>query len=330
MDKEIWNRLEFVWKKLDVDGCCKSGINGRDEKVRKVLKKWRYRSRRASDGCKAPWNRFLPQKLQRLTPLYDDMVQVASLESHGVRLRDLQGLLERCRRLQEGAKSTPAAWDDQWINPLSLASKGWDFGSVDEKKRIICTCHSCRRTLLLDLGFDQCSSQYLRKSYWIHSVSSAHGPRCPWKDAQFDVEKDYRLHKWNLVHDIERISTELSQSSKVSMKKSSQDFLPKSQFSSLKQVFHYHGEDQRLELLLRGFQPMMNEPDVVKCSACFRKVFTSNLAHLDLSYHEPWCRYRQERLLAEMILSPINVADFEEQDNVTKRLHKLETYLEGL
>lgn len=334
MDPAVRNRLEVVWQKLEV-GLCHTGSEDpcgrrRDVNARGILKKWRFRSRMGVDRAGGPWNRFLPRNLQRLTPLYDDMVEIASQESHGARLRDLQGLLDRCSGIQEGSASVVADWDDQWINALSLASKGWGFTSVDEHGRLVCQCSSCRRTMVLDLGFDQCSPQYLRQSYWVNGVSRAHETCCPWRDAQFDLEKEYYLRSSNLVYDIERIKRELEKSHSLPESKSSHEYLSADQLTRLKQVFRYQGDAQLLELLLRGFQPTRQDCDIVKCSACFRKVFTHKCS--ELNYHESWCRYHQEHKLPEMILSSLSL-DYEgskEPDSVVKRLHKLETYLEDL
>ncbi|QLQ81814.1 hypothetical protein HG537_0G00680 [Torulaspora globosa] len=318
MDLGVGERLEVVWKKLEVWEGSTRGKN-------KVIRRWRYRSRKVAEGRVSLWNRFLPEKLQRLTPLYDDLVEIAVRKSHGARVCGLKEVLERCCGFQEGCGSVVVEWDDKWINPLSLASKGWAFESVDERKRLVCRCRSCCRTIVVDLNPEE-SSVYLRRSCWLNGVVKGHGACCPWRNVQFNLDKEYYLNKSNLVHDIERISRALKKP--CNLPRTSQEPLSPDQLTQLKKVFHYDGDDQLLALLVRGYEPIGN--DVVRCSACFRKAFLHNYS--TLNYHESWCRYRDENKLTEMILSALSL-DFESCGNtgsVEERLHNLETYLEKL
>ncbi|QLL34696.1 hypothetical protein HG536_0H00710 [Torulaspora globosa] len=332
MDPDVSDRLEVVRRKLDVGECGtrrhKGWSPGSDEHARGILKKWRYRSRRVPEGRGSPWNRFLPRKLQRLTPLHDDLVELAVREWHGARLCNLQELLERCSGIQDGSRSVVVEWDAKWINPLSLASKGWEFSSSDHKGRMVCRCQSCRKTIVLDLRLEEASSEYLRQSYWVNGVSKGHSACCPWRNVQFDLEKEYYLHKSNLVHDIERIKKAVSKPCSASKAEKCPGTFPADQLTQLKKVFHYNGDDQLLSLLVRGYEPIGDA--VVRCSACFRNAFLRNCSALN--YHESWCRYREENKLAEMILSslPLDLESCGKPDSVEKRLHNLETYLEEL
>lgn len=328
MDGETRNRLEVVWRKLDVWEAGTGRKKGRDGNAGGIVRKWRYRSRKVAGGRRSLWNRFLPRKLQKLTPLHEDLVQVAAQEWHGARLCDLEGLLERCRGIQEGCGSVAVDWDEKWINPLSLASKGWEFSSIDDQGRTVCRCQSCRKTIVVDLERGKPSSEYLRQSYWVNGVTGGHNACCPWRNVQFSLETEYRLHKSNLVHDIERIKKALSKPYRASDTEQPQGPLSPSQLTQFKKIFHYNGDDQLLSLLVRGYEPMGD--GVVRCSACFRTAFLRNYS--ELNYHESWCRYRDENKLAEMILSSLSL-DFESSekpDSVEKRLHNLETYLEEL
>lgn len=336
MDAEVRNRLELVWKRLDA-GLSSSGRSNppgriRDRRVAGILNKWKYRSRKGADGSFRGLNRFLPEKLQRLTPLYVNMVDVAARELGSARWHDLKGVLERCQVIQEACAGTLLDWDECWNNPLTWASKGWVFSSIDPAGDIVCKCGSCLRTTVMDLKLGDGATDSWRESYWLNGAVKTHDLQCPWRENRFDLDKDYYLQWSNLIRDINRVQKALAQLGEVQEEDTSGTYLTKPQLTTLERFFDANGRGAALIVLLRGYEFIQKESEVVQCTACFIKTFTKNVLNSSkLNYHTTWCRYRQEALLPTMILDSLGRGiRSEESQDVAKRLHNLETYLEGI
>lgn len=327
------NRLEVVWKRLDL-GLSDSKRSGkhsgiRDGRVAGIVRKWKYRTRKDANGPFSRTNRFLPDKMQKLIPLYVNMVDVASEELPGVRLRDLEALLDRCKRIQEGCAGALLDWDERWNNPLTLASKGWEFSSLGQTGKLICTCRCCRKTLCVDMKFDTESTESSRKSYWINGVINAHDRSCPWRENQFDLKKEYYLKESNLIWDITRMYRSLLNAPALRNEDVAGSYLATQQLTQLKRLFNCNDHSDALVVLLRGYYFIDREAKIVQCAGCFRKTFIENVWNSSkLNYHAKWCRYRQETELPFMILKSLRKES--EDNSMTERLHNLETYLEDI
>lgn len=337
MDDEVRNRLEVVWRRLDAGLCSsrrsKRGGGIRDREVASIVERWKYRTRKGPDGSWKRSNRFLPEKLQKMTPLYVNMVEVASQQLGDVGIRDVQALLDRCRGIQEGCVGTILDWDARWNNPLTWASKGWAFGYVDDAGAVTCRCRWCRKTVCMDLRLDAEQTQSSRKSYWLNGATRMHDRSCPWRENQFDLDSEYYLRVSNMIRDLERIHRALTSAPAAECAPVEYSYPTKQQLAKLERFFSCDDRAHALAILLRGYEFLEKDPSIVQCTSCFTKTFVKNFSdNSKLNYHASWCRYRQESQLPSMILESLRdeVVGVKDAISITERLKDLETYLEGI
>ncbi|CAR29654.1 ZYRO0G13838p [Zygosaccharomyces rouxii] len=301
MDGKLQNRLDNVGAELEwILDPSKISRKVRFSAVSpsdKILKKWKYRPRETRS------NRFLDRV--KLCP-YENVVLTVRKNCPGFNLHSYDNLIDRCKRIQDGTREQWLDWDNVWINPISLSSKGWDFSS-SQNGNLVCKCVTCSNTLCLQLN----SGSQLNKRYWEKYVSSEHSIDCPWRKNQFDLVNEYYLQSWNLVRELERISR-----SRVS--KESALFSGKLQ--SLFQI-----DDESLKLCLQGYE--LVEEDVVQCTGCHKRAFTKSILRDQINFHAEWCKYYNCEKLGEMIEKSVVLPM---DKDINGRLKLLENYFETM
>lgn len=351
MSSDLCLRLEAVIKKVDLDsndiGRWKTSRGGGMKilESRRILKKWKYKTR--ADKCRKP-NSFLSAELQNFIPLYENVVDSASKQLNGFHLHSLKDLLDRCRNIQEGTNQMSLEWDAKWINPLTLASKGWDMCSTNGKSesgyKLLCKCNCCRSTMCLDLQPNENDhddiQQSLNKRYWEKYIPNSHSQFCPWKKKQFDLENEYYLRDSNLLSDLQRIQKQAMMP--FPNKRKEPEFhsklLSETQMCQLIAYFNCRDTPTLLELSLRGYERIDERDDVSKCTRCFHKAFAKTiLSDERWNCHAPWCRYFQEEKLPMMILELLKGAkdikengEASEDRDAQQQLIELERYFENI
>lgn len=350
MSSDLCHKLEAVIKKVDLDsndiGRWKTYCAGRNTlESRRILRKWKYKTRLDK---RAKPNSFLSAGLQNFIPLYENVVDSASKELSGFHLHSSKDLLDRCRNIQEGTNHMPLEWDAKWINPLTLASKGWTTCSTNNKSdsgyRLLCKCSCCHSTLCLDLQSNENDhgdiQQSLNKRYWEKYISNSHSQLCSWRRKQFDLQNEYHLQDSNLLSDLQRIQKQTMVPSPKSEKEPEfhSKLLSETQMSQLIAFFNCRDARTLLELSLRGYERIEGREDIVRCTRCFHKAFTDTiLCDEKWNCHAPWCRYFHEGRLPKMILELLKGAkeikgngDVSKKTNVTQQLNELERYFENI
>ena len=102
----------------------------------RIITKWRYR-KKPYDG-----NSMLPKNCKNHVQLYDDLIQKSSNDLAGFRLHDLQALLEKICLIQNHTRLLLVEWDVRWVNPLTLASKGWESYQGESQLQAVFKCLS--------------------------------------------------------------------------------------------------------------------------------------------------------------------------------------------
>lgn len=250
----------------------------------KILKKWKYKPRKTTS------NRFLSRDKQ--CP-YENVVLNIKEDYPGFNLHSYDDLMNRCRRIQDGTREQWLCWDNRWINPLSVSSKGWDF-CVLQNENLTFKCVTCSSTLCLRLS----STSELNKGYWEKYVPLEHSIDCPWRKNRFDLENEYYVQPWNLIRELERISR-------------------------LREI----GESNKdlYNLCKQGYE--MVEGDVVQCTGCFKKAFAKSILGSQTNFHDEWCKYydceKLDRLLEKSVVVPMG-------KDINGRLKLLENYFETM
>lgn len=300
----------------------------------RLITKWRYKKKFYNDSS------MLPKKCKKHVQLFDDLVQESSNDFVGFRLHDLQALLERTYSIQNYTRLLLVEWDGRWVNPLTLASKGWKPYRGESQSQVAfkcCCCHAIMTILLFKNGDDAADySMKLNEKIWYCNVIGNHLQKCPWRKNQFDINREYYLSRQNLIREIERIHAEIeriaSGSNEFSLKRnSSRIFHYLSENEMQKLAFFFDCKDYSLVgLLLLGYTKFEKD-DLVQCTACFHRASLKILEHTEFNGHALWCRYYNKELLPKMLLELID----EEDNLITKmgvgeRLNKLEAVLQTL
>ncbi|EJS42491.1 YML107C [Saccharomyces arboricola H-6] len=299
-----------------------------------VITKWRYR-KKAYNGSS-----MLSDKCKSRVQLFDDLVQESSDSFPEFRLHDTQALLERIRLIQNHTRLLLVEWDVRWVNPPSLASKGWKPYQGRSHPHAVFKCCCCHAIMSLQSSKnDDISSNYnkkLNEKIWLSNVVGNHLQQCPWGKKQFDLDKEYYLNPQNLITDIERIHTDVekfsSESKEFHLKRNSSRIFHYLTEIEMKKLAHFFNcKDYSLVgLLLLGYTKFEKD-DLVQCTACFHRASLRMLEHIDFNGHALWCRYYSKKLLSKMLLELID-----KKDNaittmgVGERLNKLETVLQIL
>lgn len=263
----------------------------------RILKKWKYRPRQVTRNQCLPGNRHF---------LYENVVSRLRQECPGFNLHSYEELMDRCSRIEAGTHEQLLDWDAEWLNPLRLSSKGWDFNGI-KKGILVCKCDSCKHTLSLDLS----SGSSLNKRYWERYVSSEHARHCPWRKTEFDLVNEYHLQSWNLLRDLERLR--LSARGHEATKCTPED--------KLQALFQC--EKEPLQLFLQGFSYIRD--DIVQCTGCFSRAFKNTILQTGANEHRSWCKYYDLEKLPRMIEDAL---DRPVDEDVTTRLKNLEQYFE--
>lgn len=264
----------------------------------KILKKWKYRPRETLS------NRFLAHA--RRCP-YENVVLTARKDYPGFNLHSYDDLMIRCKKLQDGTREQWLDWDDVWINPISISSKGWDFKTLQDG-HLTCRCVTCSNTLCLQLKL----GSQLNKRYWEKYVSSEHSMDCPWKKNQFDLKNEYYVQPWNLIRELERISrSKETRSTPIRHEKSSR--------------FPRLTEKDTFELHVQGYE-MMGE-DLVQCTGCYKRAFAQSILQNEINFHAKWCKYYDCEKLGKMLKGSVV---FPVNKNINGRLKLLENYFENM
>lgn len=338
MDVKLSMRLAALRGKLfsledETPDCCKMEVG--TLQTRRIIKKWKYRT--GKDRKKSATNAFLPDNLQKpdLRPLYDNVMEIASKEYSGVDLYSIEQMLDRIRGISDGTNGALLAWDEKWVNPLSLASKGWQFHALEGSSTLVLNCCFCNTMIYLNLRpLNEESGEHLQqlinKRCWEELVSVSRCSNCPWKANQVNL-RDYYLHDYNLISDLQRLLSHDSIDFNVEHNDPAfyiPRFLSEHQMNRLCEFFQC-SDKLKLELLLRGYKPMESCGDAVVCVRCFRKAFVGGVVGSEqLNCHNSWCRYHNEKELASMILSLLENVDAPK--DAKSRLKELESYLESL
>ncbi|CAI4047541.1 Pml39p SKDI_13G0320 [Saccharomyces kudriavzevii IFO 1802] len=300
----------------------------------RVITKWRYRKKPHNGSS------MLPEKCKNRVQLFDDLVQQSSNEFSGFRLHDLQALLEKIRLIQNYTRLLLVEWDARWVNPLTLASKGWKPYQGQSQSQAVfkcCCCHAIMTIQSSKNGDDVTGhNKKLNEKIWNSNIIGNHLRECPWRKNQFDLNKGYYLNSQNLIMDIERIHTSID---KISS--GSKEFYIKRNSS---RIFHYltEREMQKLAhffnckdyslvgLLLLGYMKFQ-EDNLVQCTACFHRASIKGLEHTDFNGHALWCRFYNKEFLPKMLLELIpGENNALTRIGVGERLDKLETVLQNL
>ncbi|SJM88430.1 uncharacterized protein ZBIST_4619 [Zygosaccharomyces bailii] len=265
----------------------------------RILKKWKYRP------CKLKRNRFI---LHGRHLSYENMVVKARRGFPGFNLHSYEDLMSRCSRIEAGTQSQWLDWDAEWLNPLQLSSKGWDFESLNSGN-LVCKCANCKSTLCLKLN----SGPSLNRRYGERYVSSEHSEHCPWRERQFDLRNEYHLQPWNLIREIERIKH-------LGTSRATIATIPRDKLQIL-----FKCDEESLNLFLQGFRYLQD--DIVECAGCFRKAFKSKILQQGVNAHSSWCKYYDREKLSNMIRKEL---EFPKEENLASRLKILEKYFESV
>lgn len=303
MNCTLHEKLSNVGRQLDgaIDSHEKLRVplTGVTTKGDRILKKWKFRP------CKVEPNRFV---LHERHLSYENMVTKARRGFPRFNLHSYEDLMSRCSRIEAGTQSQWLDWDAEWLNPLQLSSKGWDF-KVLNSGNLVCKCASCKSTLCLKLN----SGPSLNKRYWERYVSSKHSEHCPWRERQFDLRNEYHLQPWNLIRDIERIKRLATSHAAIAT-------VPRDRLQIL-----FKCDEESLKLFLQGFRYL--QEDIVECAGCFRKAFKSKILQQGVNAHSSWCKYYDREKLSNMIRKEL---EFPKEENLASRLKNLEKYFESV
>ncbi|CDH13680.1 uncharacterized protein ZBAI_05466 [Zygosaccharomyces bailii ISA1307] len=303
MNGTLHEKLSNVGRQLDVaiDSCEKLRVPLTDvtTKGAGILKKWKYRP------CKVEPNRFI---LHERHLSYENMVTKARRGFPRFNLHSYGDLMSRCSKIEAGTQSHWLDWDAEWLNPLKLSSKGWDF-EVLNSGNLVCKCASCKSILCLKLN----SGPSLNKRYWERYVSSEHSEHCPWRERQFDLRNEYYLQSWNLIRDIERIKHLATSHPTIAT-------IPRDRLQIL-----FKCDEDSLKLFLQGFRYLQD--DIVECAGCFRRAFKSKILQQEVNAHSSWCKYYDREKLSNMITKEL---EFPKEENLASRLKYLEKYFESV
>lgn len=340
MDSLSHDRLQSLFGMMLRDSEGDKGRNLRmilgTPETRRIIKKWKYRTKNCERATSR--NAFLPEKLQKLQPLYYNVSEIVGKEYKGLQLYSLEQALERLNSIVVGTNCVLLSWDDKWINELSLASKGWKFhslaGETPNTLVLLCSCDRCDTKIYLDLHSTENHNNdnvqnLINERYWEDIVTKSRPSQCPWVSNQFDLS-DYHLKEANLIHDITRMqgheTVHFGTSGEITH--NSTPLFSQEQLFSLSEFFKC-ADKRKLELMLRGFIPVEGCNDAVICVRCFRKAFIGSITGSDyLNPHAPWCRYHDETKLPTMITSQLLSA--KKTDDIKKRLSDLENYFESV
>ncbi|CAI7263216.1 ASB_collapsed_G0040210.mRNA.1.CDS.1 [Saccharomyces cerevisiae] len=300
----------------------------------RLITKWRYK-KKSHNGSS-----MLPEKCKSHVQLYDDLVQESSKHFVGFRLHDLRALLKRICSIQNYTRHVLIEWDVRWVNPLTLASKGWEPYQSASQSQVpfkCCCCHAIMTIPLLKNGDDVADyNMKLNEKIWNSNIIGNHLQKCPWRENQVDLNKEYYLSSQNLIREIERIHTEIdrivSGSNEFSLKRnSSRIFHYLSEKEIQKLAFFFDCKDYSLVgLLLLGYTKFQKD-DLVQCTACFHRASLKKLEYTEFNGHALWCRYYNKELLPTMLLELIGKEDkLITKLGVGERLNKLEAVLQTL
>ncbi|CAI1615032.1 hypothetical protein SEUBUCD646_0M00400 [Saccharomyces eubayanus] len=306
----------------------------KDTLAQRVITKWRYR-KKAYDGSS-----ILPERCKNRVQLFDDLVHESSSDFAGFQLHDSRAMLERICLTQNYTRLMLIEWDVRWVNPLTLASKGWKPYQGQSRAQAIFKCCCCHAIMSMHLSKnDDSTADYNRKlneKIWHSNVINNHLDQCPWKRNQFDVNKEYHLSSQTLIIDIERIYTDIEKITSgleiFNLKRNSSRifyYLTEKNMQKLASFFNCN-DYSLLGLLLLGYTKFEKE-DLVQCTACFHRASVKRLEHTDFNGHALWCRYYNKELLSIMLLELIDEKDnAATKMNVEERLNKLEIVLQTL
>lgn len=300
MDSRLQSRINNVEEELKriLEPCRISQRTcfGGQSPSNRILKKWKYRPRDIST------NRFINHV--KMCP-YENVVVTIKKSCPRFNLHSYDDLMHRCARIQDGSTQEWLDWDDVWINPISLSSKGWDFDFL-KNGTLTCNCITCSKALSLKLTL----GSGLNRRYWEKYVSQEHSIDCPWRRNQFDLSNEYYLQPWNLIREFERINR-----SKLERKPSSS--------GNLQSIFGI--DDGSWQLLLRGYQLVAT--DVVRCTGCFKRAFVDSVLRDKINYHAGWCKYGDSEKLRKMIERSTK---FSVNGDINGKLKLLESYFENV
>ncbi|GAV55950.1 hypothetical protein ZYGR_0AZ01220 [Zygosaccharomyces rouxii] len=262
----------------------------------KILRKWKYRPRESLS------NRFLDHVKQ--CP-YENVVLTVRKNCPGFNLHSYDDLMNRCRNIQDGTREQWLDWDNLWINPISVSSKGWDF-NTSQNGNLTCKCVTCSNTLCLKLN----SGPQLNRRLWDKYVSSEHSIDCPWRKNQFDLKNEYYVQPWNLIREVVRISRSIETKTPV---------------RSGTSQYPFQTDEDSFKLYVQGYEIM--EGDTVQCAGCYKRAFARSILQGETNFHAEWCKYYDGGKLSEMLEKPVI---FSMGKDIDGRLKLLESYFETI
>ncbi|CCC68192.1 hypothetical protein NCAS_0B01080 [Naumovozyma castellii] len=314
-----------------------------------VLKLWKYKPRKhqthLNKNILSVNTKQLITEVQEKSFLYENVVETSAKKLGNYRVRSKQDVMKRYQSIYEATRYSLLSWDAKWVNPLMLALKGWNF-LVLKQSMLTCVCHSCKKTVTLNLEqparlsvYDILSTENpLNKKYWHTLVVDSHSDICPWKQNAFPLEDEYYLKETNIISDIERIQHELeNRGSNFSKLKAASDSLKLSteELNIICSFFGCKQEDSFLVLLLNGWNPT-SILYVFSCLSCLRKVSTGTLRDiisLSPHDHEAWCKYHDSKQLPNLIIQLLNQSKFTLENNATstkEMLSNMNDFLETI
>lgn len=236
-------------------------------------------------------NKFLDDKTQNHIKIYYNNAAIASKQFPNFYLHNLKKFLKCIEDIVKHTKYSGIEWDSKWINPVTIASKGWTVLNVI-KSILTLKCTSCRGVWSFDTYE---SSSSLNERYYSY-LSKEHDDLCLWKKHQVNLEQYYYLNESNLYMDIERISNELKKDIINSNLKFEISETVKSISIFLEAT---HLKLPLLAILLLGYQ-IINE-DFVSCTRCFHMTFITKIKDKSYNGHTTWCRYNNNDILSDLL-----------------------------
>lgn len=293
MESPLQERILKLKEKLNAHG---SVTHVRRTVASNIVKKLKYKPK----DYVTKRNPFLSDKLQKSRVIYENTLESAGLRFPGFDLYSSVKFLARVKRLVEDTQCISLNWDEEWINPVTVTSKGWEYFPDDSvaHSTLPLQCSCCRKLLYLDLQEPEVGQQsdLFNKAYH-ESLSSEHSKDCLWKYKQFDSTKNYYLNETNLTADVYRILDGLKNGITPSS-----NLEPDANLNKIAALFQVRETSklQLLRILLQGYE--LIDKDIVQCTKCFRRTFTKSLNE-GHNGHTSWCSYSDPSKLSNLLLT---------------------------